>query len=166
MQTIMKNVILILLIACYFSLAANPASSNYIMQQWTFTAGNDTGDKPESSNYILSGSAIGTITGEDAASSNYGVMPGYYLGPIIGEILPPENVTITIVGSDVVLNWDAVSGADSYSVYYSDDPHKEAALWELKQAGITGTSWDEPIPGEKLFYYVTAVNSSRNNDSK
>jgi|GEM_PF-1129292 len=158
--------VIFLLFQFSFIAATNPSSTNYTLRQSGFVSGNDTGDKPESSNYTLSGSAFGAISGEDASSTNYGVIPGYYLGPIEFGILPPENVTISIVGTDVVLNWDAVANADSYSVFYSDDPHKEASLWDLKQSGITGTSWSEAIPGDKLFYYVTAVNGSRSDNRK
>ena len=162
-----KRFLLLLVVLISISISAtNPSSTNYILKQSGFVAGNDTGDQPESTNYSLSGSAIGAISGEDASSTNYGVIPGYYLGPIEFGILPPENVTISIVGTDVVLNWDAVANADSYSVFYSDDPHKEASLWDLKQSGITGTSWSEAIPGDKLFYYVTAVNGSRSDNRK
>ena len=142
--------------------ASNPSSTNYSLHQWGFVAGNDTGDKPESANYALSGSALGAISGDDASSTNYSVIPGYYLGPIEFGILPPENVTISVNSGIVYLNWDAVSNADSYSVYYSDDPYKDATLWDLKQSGITATTWNEPVPGDKLFYYVTAVKTSRN----
>ena len=75
------------------------------------------------------------------------------------EVLPdaPANIIITMVGNDVELNWDAVTGATSYSIYSSDDPY--AVDWGTAAAtGIIGTSWSELIPDEKKFYYVTAVN--------
>ena len=162
-KTLLTNKRILLLFVVLVSIsvfATNPSSSNYALKQWAFATGNDTGDKPESTNYILPGSAIGTISGEDASSSNYGVIPGYYLGPIIGEILPPENVTIEIVGTDVVLNWDAVTGANSYKIYSNDDPHEVYTNWNFEEE-VTATTWSESIPSEKKFYYVTANSSSR-----
>ena len=140
--------------------AENPHSDNYILQQWGFASGNDPADPPTSTNYTLTGSAIGIISDEDAVSTNYGMLPGYYLGPIIGEILPPENVSITVTGGNVNLDWDAVDGANSYSVYSSTDPYASYETWTLEESGILVTNWDEPVPGTKLFYYVKASTST------
>lgn len=34
----------------------------------------------------------------------------------------PVSFTLTPVGSDILIAWDAVPGADSYSVYFSSEP--------------------------------------------
>ncbi len=140
-----------------FVLTENPSSDNYILKQWGFASGNDPADPPTSTNYTLTGSAIGIISDEDATSTNYGMLPGYYLGPIIGDILPPENVTISVVSYVVYLAWDPVQNANSYSVYSSSDPYASYETWDLEESGILVTNWNEPVPDTKLFYYVKAA---------
>ena len=78
----------------------------------------------------------------------------------ISDVPPaaPTNLTIEISGGNVSLNWDAVTGADSYKVYSSDDPTIVFENWTLEQENITGTTWSEVIPNNKKFYCVTAVN--------
>jgi len=137
-------------------LSQNPSSTNYTLQQWGFATGNDTADKPESTNYILSGSSIGIISGDDTNSTNYKMIPGYYLGLITGDIIPPENVIISVMGGNVNLTWDAVTGASSYTVYSSDDPNLDVSLWDEEQTGISVTNWSEAISEAKKFYYITA----------
>jgi len=72
-----------------------------------------------------------------------------------GFVVPdaPINLSIVVSGTDVVLNWDSVSGADSYKVYSSDDPE---GGWILEQGDISGLTWSESIPVTDKFYYVTA----------
>ena len=140
--------------------AENPSSDNYILKQLGFASGNDPANPPTSTNYIITGSSIGIISDEDAVSTNYGMLPGYYLGPIEGGILPPENVTISVSGGNVYLSWNAVSGANSYSVYSSLDPYASYETWTPEQSGILVTNWSEPVPGTKLFYYVKASTST------
>ena len=91
-------IIMILLFQFSFSFAENPSSDNYILQQWGFASGNDTANPPTSTNYTLTGSAIGIISDEDAASTNYGMVPGYYLGPLS----PPEygSISGTVILAD------------------------------------------------------------------
>ena len=69
---------------------------------------------------------------------------------------PPQNVTIEIIGTDVHLSWDAVTGATSYKVYSSDSP--ESGFAEDTSGTFSGNSWMAPIGYIKKFYYVTAVN--------
>ena len=154
----MQKIILIITIIFLFSLltAENPASENYILQQWGFASGNDPTDSPTSANYTLTGSTIGVISDEDAVSTNYGMLPGYYLGPIIGEILPPENVMISVVSDVVYLTWDAVVGANSYSVFSSSDPYASYETWYPEEENIIPTNWAEPVTDVIKFYYITA----------
>jgi len=69
---------------------------------------------------------------------------------------PPENVVITIIGTNVHLNWDTVTGATSYKVYSSDNPH--TGFTEDTTGTFIDESWSAPVPDEKKFYYVKAVN--------
>ncbi len=76
----------------------------------------------------------------------------------VGTVFPPdapENVTIEIVGSNVQLSWDAVSGATSYTVYSDTDPYGTFSTVEWTGSA---TSWSEPLSGDIKFYRVTASN--------
>ena len=136
--------------------AENPTSENYIIKQLNFASGNDPADPPASANYILKGSSIDVISGEEAVSVNYNILPGYYHGEITGGIQPPENVTISVVGINVQLSWDPVPDAASYKVYSSDDPL--TGFEEDTSGTFAGESWNAPAPPEKKFYYVKSVN--------
>ena len=67
----------------------------------------------------------------------------------------PQNVTISIVGTNVQITWDEVPGATSYKVYSSNNPY--TGFTEDVSGNLTGTSWTAPLPGNKKFYYVKAV---------
>ncbi len=69
----------------------------------------------------------------------------------------PLNLVITVVGSDVHLDWDAVAGATGYTVYRSDDAYSGftmATTSPTNSAVITGAA----ATYDKRFYYVTANN--------
>jgi len=68
----------------------------------------------------------------------------------------PTNVIITIVGNDVQLNWDEVTGATAYKIYSSDNPY--SGFDEDTSGTFVDESWTAPIPNGKMFYYVKAVN--------
>ncbi|MCD4817291.1 MAG: hypothetical protein K8S23_01205 [Candidatus Cloacimonetes bacterium] len=152
-QTLIFSIFTILNIQLF---SQNPSIDNYILQQSGFASGNDPTNPPTSANYILKGSAIGVISGEETISTNYNNLPGYYLGEMIDDILPPENVTITIVASEVQISWSAVSGACSYKVFSSDDP--QTSFIEDTSGTFSGTNWTAPLPSNKKFYYVKAIN--------
>ena len=108
-----------------------------------------TGLDPETHYYVR---AYATNT----AGTSYGVEQEFDTLPDAPPD-PPANLTIEITGTNVILNWDAVIGADSYKVYSSDDPYEAYVNWDFEEE-IIGTTWDEPVPETKRFYYVTAVN--------
>jgi hypothetical protein len=70
----------------------------------------------------------------------------------------PENVSIQIIGNTVYLEWDAVAGATSYTVYSDVDPY--GSFSTVEDSGITTTEWNETLSGSevKKFYRVTASN--------
>ena len=68
----------------------------------------------------------------------------------------PINVVISNDGSQATVSWEAVIGATSYNVYSSTDPYSGFTLNLL--GSLNGTSWTAPNDGNKLFYYVVAVN--------
>jgi hypothetical protein len=75
------------------------------------------------------------------------------------ELNAPANVLLTIVGSDVKITWDPVSGATGYAVYSSADPYGTFAIDE--SGSFNNEEWTAPVPAGKMFYYVTAANSSK-----
>ncbi|MCK4653795.1 MAG: FG-GAP repeat protein [Candidatus Cloacimonetes bacterium] len=76
----------------------------------------------------------------------------------------PQNIQIEIIGTDVHLSWDAVTGANSYKVYSSDDPY--TGFVEDTSGSFAGESWSAPIGDIKKFYYVIASTETiRSKDS-
>jgi len=64
---------------------------------------------------------------------------------------PPADITITITGNDVLINWEPVPGAVSYSIYSDTDP--EGSFTTLEISGLTGTNWtDFSAAAAKKFY--------------
>lgn len=145
--------IVMLLFSITILFAENPSSTNYILQQWGFVGGSNPADPPQSTNYILVGSAIGAISGDNTNSSNYTNYPGYYLGPLEEGILAPENVIITVENDSVHISWNPVDGATSYKVYYSENPYSGFDNFVV----VYETSWSEALSEVKRFYYVKAV---------
>ena len=70
---------------------------------------------------------------------------------------PPQNVTIEIIGSDVHLSWNAVTGANSYKVYSSDDPY--TGFVEDTSGSFDGASWSASIGNVQKFYHVKTINN-------
>jgi len=108
-----------------------------------------------------SGLEDGTYNANIVFSSNDPVDPTFNV-PValtVGStpLTAPDNLTIEVNATHVVLNWDAVSGA-TYKVYSSDDPNALTENWIMEEENIPGTTWNEPIPADNKFYRVTAVN--------
>ena len=91
-------------------------------------------------------------------------MGAYYFHQTIAPD-PPQSITIEIIGTDVHLSWDAVTGANSYKIYSSDDPYAED--WGEPVGSVAGLSWNADISGmDKKFYYVKASTETiRSKDS-
>lgn len=68
----------------------------------------------------------------------------------------PVNIAISNDGSEVTVSWDEVTGATSYKVYSSTDPY--TGFNAVSTGSYGETSWTGPFDGNKLFYYVVAVN--------
>ena len=152
----MKIIVVIIIVLCSVTVFAdNPSSENYLLQQSSLSSGNDPANAPASENYILQSISVGDLAGEQQTSTSYSNLPGYYLGPIEGGILPPDNVVISIVNDSVQISWEEVPGATSYKVYPSDDPY--SGFCEDDSGSYVGESWTTSIVNGKKFYYVTAI---------
>ncbi len=66
-------------------------------------------------------------------------------------------VTITYDGTDIRLDWDAVAGADRYTIYSATDPYATFPDDWTVEGTTTGTTWSETYPGGIKFYRVVAV---------
>ena len=151
------NFLYILLLTLPVLLFAQQASStNYKLLDYGLFNGSLEGDnKPASTNYIAESNIVGVLSGNDMTSANYNNDPGYYLGPLTSDILPPEDVTIIVENDSTKISWSAVSGATSYKVYSSSDPYD--SFTEDTSGDLTGTTWSAPVATEKKFYYVIAI---------
>ena len=112
---------------------------------------------------------------EEATFNGLSDMSQYILGRYIEEIDAPLDVSIQIVGSNVLITWNEVAGANSYKIFAADSPDGE--FMDITEEGILGTpviaangiqksynvrkrnqqSWSINInEAEKKFYYVQA----------
>jgi agmatine deiminase len=70
------------------------------------------------------------------------------------EGLMAPTVTINTSSGQVVLTWNPVPGATSYTVYSSVSPYTG---FSVDTSGVfNGASWATALTGESKFYYVTA----------
>ena len=151
----MKIKILILL-SCLalvsYSFADPPSSASYTLVQRGFLAGNpNQASPPSSTGYELTENSMLGIANDEVISSGFLHFPGF-LQPTFDS---PINVTISVIGSILTINWDAVNGATSYKVYSSNDSYTGFA--EDITGTFAGTSWSTSVFNEKKFYYVTAI---------
>ena len=146
-------IILSCLLIVSYIFADSPSSSNYTLVQCGVLVGNPNQvSSPSSANYKLKETSMLEITTTALTSTGYIHYPGF-LQP---NSLAPSNVTISVNGSNIIISWNAVDGANSYKVYSSDDPESG---FELDTSGaFDGTSWSTSEINEKKFYYITAVN--------
>ncbi len=79
-------------------------------------------------------------------------------------ISAPENISIIITDEYVQINWDPVQGATEYKIYSSNNPYSE--FTEDLSGTFAGNSWQTIIPESTTYYYVTALNFSKNSATK
>jgi len=66
----------------------------------------------------------------------------------------PEELVIRRQSGNIILNWQGVSGAQSYTIYRSTDG--PSGPWSFF-ASTSDTMYSSGIPtSEKMFYYVTS----------
>ncbi|MDA3885182.1 MAG: hypothetical protein PF638_06255 [Candidatus Delongbacteria bacterium] len=130
------------------------------------TAMNPTTTNPHTTESGTTGSFTSTITGlnpgilyhyRSYATNSVGIS----YGTDLTFTTVPSNpiaiaITIDNTTTEVTVAWDAVTGATSYKVYSSTDPY--TGFGENTTGSFNGTSWTGPFDGNKLFYYVVAVN--------
>jgi hypothetical protein len=77
-------------------------------------------------------------------------------GPIIPAV--PANVVTTVVGTDVLVNWDDSADATSYDVYSSADPYGTFTL--LTNVAVSQYTYT-PGTNAKRFFYIKAKNATK-----
>ena len=95
-----------------------------------------------------------------STEADFGEIIGTYPDNLIhinaGDILAsPTNIQVSIVGTDITISWDAVSGATYYEVWSSDDPYTGFAF---EATAIGATNWSATLDADMKFYFVKAFN--------
>ncbi|NOR44836.1 MAG: hypothetical protein GQ534_04550, partial [Candidatus Delongbacteria bacterium] len=78
----------------------------------------------------------------------------------LSDMLSPQNVTTEIIGSNIKLSWDAVTGAVIYWIFGSDDPYG-TFVNVSKDGTLAGETWTVDRTESKKFYYVVAVDGAK-----
>ncbi|PKN73450.1 MAG: hypothetical protein CVU50_01670 [Candidatus Cloacimonetes bacterium HGW-Cloacimonetes-3] len=67
----------------------------------------------------------------------------------------PQNLSVNLVGTEILLQWSAVEGISDYRVYSSTDPN--GTFLEDFSGVYNANSWTAPTNAERLFYRVVSV---------
>jgi len=70
-------------------------AQSYTLRQYTFSTGSNPAAAPASASYTLQGSVVGGLSGQQATSAGYRLLPGYYLGPL-SVPFPPGWLSIKV----------------------------------------------------------------------
>jgi len=137
----------------YIASGSVTATYSDIQYGWAGT-GNIDSDPGFTGDYHLQSGSPCIDTGDPASAldpdGTRADMGAYHFDQSVN---PPQNVSVEIIGTNVHLSWDAVTNADYYIVYSSNDPYGAFTL----EAYVGGTTWSEMIGDIKKFYYVKAV---------
>ena len=71
-----------------------------------------------------------------------------------GPLQTPNNLNVTITGSQVQLTWDSVSGANSYEIQSSTEPNGAYSF----EDNSVNNSWNGTIIGDRRFFKIKAKN--------
>jgi len=70
------------------------------------------------------------------------------------QLQAPQNPSVTIAGSDAILNWDPVPDADYYLIYTADDPYEDFGFLDYATGVTSYTHSDVTSQNDKMFYIV------------
>lgn len=111
--------------------------------------------------YDATGMDAGTFNANLVIATNDQYNPTQYI-PVEfvvtgGALDAPANVVTSVVGTDIRISWDTVTGASGYDVYSSTDPY--AVTFNLV-ANTANTYYDyTPGTNAKMFFYIKATNA-------
>jgi len=80
----------------------------------------------------------------------------YKIGLDTSALASPQAVSISQALSNVNINWDPVTNAESYKVYSSDFPYTG---FTVDESGVFGSNSWNTISQDRKFYKVSAVNA-------
>ncbi|MDA3885670.1 MAG: choice-of-anchor J domain-containing protein [Candidatus Delongbacteria bacterium] len=72
----------------------------------------------------------------------------------------PSNIVTSIVGTDLVIEWDTVTGATTYNVYCSNDPYGTYAL-DAVGSLTKPEEWTVAADQAKMFYQIKATDGTK-----
>jgi hypothetical protein len=96
-----------------------------------------------------------------------GILAGIFVWPLStlahsanALLSTPQHVIINFQDGHIVLSWDAVQGADSYSIYRGNTSQGEGA--KPYKTGIVSTTFTNTLvtPGTVYYYQITAVSNN------
>ncbi len=98
----------------------------------------------------------GLDNGASGVSVDDIVINGTYNG---GPVVPgvPSNIVTSVVGTDLVIDWDAAADATSYDVYASDDPYGTFTF----VTNVSTNQYSAPYSEAKKFWYVVSRNATK-----
>ena len=73
-----------------------------------------------------------------------------------GEISAIEDLTISVNGINIMLNWSAIAGATVYHVYQSSDPYFEIGGMTPVSSSPSNQYLDQRVVPGSFYYIVTA----------
>ncbi|MDD3051498.1 MAG: hypothetical protein PHR06_10175, partial [Candidatus Cloacimonetes bacterium] len=72
-----------------------------------------------------------------------------------GTLEAPQNVTVEVIGNNIRLQWNSVTGATSYKVFSALTPDVE--FTEDLSGVLNGTEWTTTLSDNRRFYRIVAV---------
>ena len=94
-------------------------------------------------------------SGEDSYEIDRWYLDNIYLAELPTALAPVTDLSIAQAGTNVVLSWTAITGADWYYIYTSEDPYGTfAPLGYIDTAGVSLPA--SLLPADKAFVKVTA----------
>lgn len=139
-----------------------------IKNQWFVTDGSGPAQVDDEIYRLLPDPAIGdaftSITGVvDYSYSEYAINPrseaDFVIGGGVTELATPVITSIVRDGTNMVITWDAVEGANSYDVYAANTPNALEADWALVDI-LSDTTISYPASGAMKFFKVKAFTSA------
>ncbi len=112
--------------------------------------------------YAIAGSRDGVFTAVPTPANNGGYSLIINEAFNISTIPVPKGVTAAATGTQVSLNWNAVAGAASYNIYWSNKAGVSTTANSTKIANGTSTAYTHTglTVGTWYYYVVTAVTAS------
>jgi fibronectin type 3 domain-containing protein len=82
-----------------------------------------------------------------------------YIIPLSMEVVEaflnaPQNVNISQNGSQVTIQWEAVTGAAGYKIYVANSPEETFNYLTT----VSTNSFSHAVPQGKMFYKIVAIN--------